>query len=624
MDAGTDYSTSQVDTDTVERRLTGRSTYAETDLRKMPWRKMRRVLERKDKESEDETLGIDMMMEPSQIESGPQTTRNPTTITQPTRQTPITQGAEGTRDESRIQRGHQMRIQLRTALREDPHLEASREEIDDRTTGDHNQQNRQEPSQQQPRTASMRGRAGINPANQLRTGQEQGRSAETRRPRTPSNSRKIEAHDAPAPRLGEAARTVPIGDPTRTARTRKNPEGPTRPRSEPRRNRHDLTETADTEDNRDDVPTTRAYQHHPYDQSIAEHRRRLARLDLNRPMRNNRMDAGTDYSTSQEDTDTVERRLTGRSTYAETDLRKMPWRKMRRVLARKDKEYEKAEQLLQERLDQAIEEYEHRGKATLRHREEGDERKYIDEQYMSSDCTDATSIYSTSQEDFEEYEARYAGELLPHQRPDCRLWPRRKFRHAQKQFRKEARAQGRPSKPHYRGSRAAFQPIKTAQAQQFRHEGKYRPNVPQAYRHLFTDRAEYKAGRELSRDLGVQLPGEEVRIPWRRNTQRRGTRNAYFTADEGSPTRKPYIEWEANQGHRGNRPRPRNSRSESTRKVNTKPDEGATTATEYFSADSEAQPEVRLPTNQTERDRGQKKRNNGGTISTKTRQSQKK
>ena len=122
----------------------------------------------------------------------------------------------------------------------------------------------------------MRGRAGINPANQLRTGQEQGRSAETRCPRTPLNSRKIEAHDAPAPRLGEASRTVPIGDPTRTAGTRIQLQRP-----EVRNNRHYFPETTESGDNlRRNKILSRPRERHSLDKSIAEHCHRPAQSKL--------------------------------------------------------------------------------------------------------------------------------------------------------------------------------------------------------------------------------------------------------------------------------------------------------------------------------------------------------
>ena len=536
-------------------------------------------------ETEDELMGIDAMLEQRQADSGPPTARNLTPIPQPEYQAPMALQANRQPQEAYQQRGQQMREQLRTALREEPQIEAEGGITAPRRAS-------QRPAQHQPREAVTRDRAGTNVVNQSRIDQNRGRSAEARRPRTPVNDTDTAANGRTIPRATARTGTTSMDDRARSMEARRNSGSVGRPHTEPRVNHHEVTET-ETEDNQElDRPTTLQRQHHPYDQSIAEHRRRLAQIDLSRPRPNARRSAGTDYSTSQEDTDTVERRLSGRGTYAETDIRKMPWRKMRRVLAKKDKEYELMEQLLQKRLNEAIEEYERRGKVTLRYQEEGDERRYIDEQYMSSDYTDAPSEYSTSQEDSDQYESRFAGDLLAHQRPDHRLWPRRKFRHAEKQLRKQARADGRPSKPHNRRSRSAFQPVKMVQAEQLRKDGKYRPNVEQAYRHLFKDHAEYKAGKELSRDLGVRLPGREIRIPWRRDAHRRSERNVYYTADEYSPPRRSSSGRDIHRVHRGNQARQRSTRSESARTSGNHRTDEVATATEYYSADSDVPREI--------------------------------
>ena len=119
----------------------------------------------------------------------------------------------------------------------------------------------------------------------------------------------------------------------------------------------------------------------------------------------------------------------------------------------------------------------------LRRRRRGDERRYVDEQFMSSDDTYGPSIYSTSQEPTPEVERRYSGDLRPGQVDDLKLWPTRKMRRAHKHMRQQRCAAGasptrRPTIPHKRET--PFQPIKARDAEYYKRDFHHTTSEPRA------------------------------------------------------------------------------------------------------------------------------------------------
>ena len=160
------------------------------------------------------------------------------------------------------------------------------------------------------------------------------------------------------------------------------------------------------------------------------------------------------------------------------------------------------------RMQVADAEYREYGRVLLRNRNPFDERKYLDEQYMSSDTTDAESAYSTSQEDTDTVEDRYAG--LADRYGGCdnhEFWPKRKMRRAHKHIRRQRRERGLKSQPcDKRHDRSVYQPIKTSLWDQgFRQLDEEARNNKLDW-HFKYMKGNTIYGHQLIRDLGALVP----------------------------------------------------------------------------------------------------------------------
>ena len=174
-------------------------------------------------------------------------------------------------------------------------------------------------------------------------------------------------------------------------------------------------------------------------------------------------------------------------------------------------ELDNCRQDFRERRTAAEREYQRHGRVLIRHRAYQDERRYIDEQYMSSDTTDADSDYSTTQEDSDAVEARYAGITHPGQSDDKRYWPRRKLRRANKHIRQRRRTMGLTSLPYCgKDDVAPFKPIKTAA----RLAGARRPNSSERREkmtwHFDMMKGATSYARRFMADIGALDPSQGV------------------------------------------------------------------------------------------------------------------
>ena len=157
------------------------------------------------------------------------------------------------------------------------------------------------------------------------------------------------------------------------------------------------------------------------------------------------------------------------------------------------------------RLQIADAEYREFGRVLIKNRNPFDQRKYVDEQYLSSDTTDAESIYSTSQEDTDTVEDRYAG--LTDRVGGCdnhEFWPKRKMRRAHKHIRRHRRERGlRSQPPDKRYGRSLYQPVKTAQWDQgIRQLDEERRNNKMDW-HFKYMKGNTAYGHQVIRDLGA-------------------------------------------------------------------------------------------------------------------------
>ena len=157
-------------------------------------------------------------------------------------------------------------------------------------------------------------------------------------------------------------------------------------------------------------------------------------------------------------------------------------------------------------MKDAKEEFERYGRVLIKNRRPGDERRYLDEDYMSSDATQAESIYSTSQEPTPRVEDRFAGHITDSQLDDYTCWPIRKLRRADKHVRQRLRATGAAPKqrgtlPHAR--RTPFQPVKARDAHAYQREGRYVTDIDDAMTNPNPNRELRNYRRRLKRDLGL-------------------------------------------------------------------------------------------------------------------------
>ena len=165
---------------------------------------------------------------------------------------------------------------------------------------------------------------------------------------------------------------------------------------------------------------------------------------------------------------------------------------------------------LRRALAEAQDEFKRYGRVRIRNRRPGDERHYVDEQYLSSDATMGHSIYSTSQEATPEVENRFAGRLTDGQTDDYEQWPLRKMRRAIKHLRQQSRADGAPpTKRHTlpRPRRTPFQPIKARDAYAYQCDGQYITDVEATMKSLYRNQRPTKYCKDLMRDLGVPTFG---------------------------------------------------------------------------------------------------------------------
>ena len=172
-------------------------------------------------------------------------------------------------------------------------------------------------------------------------------------------------------------------------------------------------------------------------------------------------------------------------------------------------------------------EYAATGRVLLKHRVPGDERKYWDEEYMDSPSTDASSDYSTEQEDSETAMRRLRGFHLPGEMKEWRFTPMRKYQRVRKHVKRRLKHKGMQYKRPARVYDAPYKPVIHKTQSGAIRANPQQPNGP----NLESARLEYQ--QMTDGDASTRHRNEETRDrpnAVSRFPKRRGDNRAYLSS----------------------------------------------------------------------------------------------